>query len=205
MASEVYLIRHGQTIGNLTGARLHNPGLTDLGRAQAAALAAALRAERPAPILSSPLLRALETASAIAAATGAPLLVWNDLVEMNGWQPYSSSPRDELRRLFPRAELEPDMPEAGWSYPGPEDAAAGWARAARVVRRVSALPGERVAVVAHGTFNAMLLCTWLRARVDGAVGFAQDNGAMSRLTVAAGRTVLHTCNDVAHLPPEVRS
>jgi broad specificity phosphatase PhoE len=58
------LARHGQTAANAAGLLLGraDPTLTDLGRRQAAAVAAALG--RPARIVSSPLLRAVETADA---------------------------------------------------------------------------------------------------------------------------------------------
>jgi broad specificity phosphatase PhoE len=58
------LARHGQTAANAAGLLLGraDPTLTDLGRRQAAAVAAALG--RPARIVSSPQLRAVETADA---------------------------------------------------------------------------------------------------------------------------------------------
>ena len=58
------LARHGQTAANAAGLLLGraDPTLTDLGRRQAQAVAAALG--RPARIVSSPLQRAVETAEA---------------------------------------------------------------------------------------------------------------------------------------------
>jgi len=58
------LARHGQTAANAAGLLLGraDPTLTDLGRRQAQAVAAALG--RPARIVSSPLRRAVETADA---------------------------------------------------------------------------------------------------------------------------------------------
>jgi broad specificity phosphatase PhoE len=58
------LVRHGQTAANAAGLFLGraDPPLTDLGRRQAQALAAAL--PRPARVISSPLTRARDTAAA---------------------------------------------------------------------------------------------------------------------------------------------
>ncbi len=197
---EVFLVRHAQTAGNLTGARLYDPELTELGREQARRLAAALRAESPTLVAASPLRRALETATAVARACGAPLAAWNDLVEINGWDPYRGCSRAELARAYPLADLEPDMPPGGWSYPGPEAEADGWARAGRVAARLSALPpGARAVVVAHGTFNSRLLCLLARAPRGGGASFAQDNAAVSRLTLGPGGIRLRSCNDTTHL------
>lgn len=60
----LFLVRHGQTQPNADGRLLGrgDPDLTDLGRAQAAALAAAL--PRPDRVIASPLGRAVQTAEA---------------------------------------------------------------------------------------------------------------------------------------------
>jgi broad specificity phosphatase PhoE len=195
---EVFLVRHGETQTNVTGERLYDPELTERGRLQARLLGAALRAEAPTFVAASPLRRAVQTACAVAEAAGAPLHVWNDLVEWNRWDPYTGPARGELRRLFPRAVLEPGMPPDGWSYPGPEPEAEASARAARVAARVSALPaGCRAVLVAHGAFNGLLLALWLRAGPGAA--FVQDNAAISRLALGPAGVLLHACNDVRHL------
>jgi broad specificity phosphatase PhoE len=63
------LVRHGQTAlnagGRLQGRRVDEP-LTDLGRRQAAAAARAVDLSRVVRVVTSPLLRAIETASAFA-------------------------------------------------------------------------------------------------------------------------------------------
>jgi len=151
-------------------------------------------------IYASPLYRALETAAPLAALGGAPLLVCNDLVECNGWLPYAGASRAELRRRYPAAQLEPAMPEAGWTYPGPESAAAIATRAAAVRARLAARPEtEAVAVIAHGTFNGVLLAAWLGVPPRSAVVFAQDNAGISLLRLAPGRATLVRLNDTAHL------
>jgi probable phosphoglycerate mutase len=76
VAPTLVLVRHGQTAlnasGRLQGRRVDEP-LTDVGRRQAAAAAAVAVAAGPgtvARVVTSPLLRARETAAAIAAAVG---------------------------------------------------------------------------------------------------------------------------------------
>ena len=68
----LFLVRHAQAA---PGSPDELRTLTPTGREQARALAERLAAERPDVVLSSPLLRARETADAIARAAGAPLRV----------------------------------------------------------------------------------------------------------------------------------
>ena len=61
---KVYMVRHGRAAAHFTTDR--DPGLDDLGRAQAAQAASTLRAHTPLLLLSSPLKRAQETAAPLA-------------------------------------------------------------------------------------------------------------------------------------------
>ncbi len=60
----IYLIRHGEDTARRSKAP--DPGLSDLGREQANAMAARMRAIGPLAIVSSPLVRARETAAPLA-------------------------------------------------------------------------------------------------------------------------------------------
>jgi broad specificity phosphatase PhoE len=77
------LVRHGQTAANRRGLLLGraDPPLCEDGREQAEALARALPA--PARLISSPLVRARETADALAAASGTVVEVDPRWVEMD--------------------------------------------------------------------------------------------------------------------------
>jgi broad specificity phosphatase PhoE len=77
------LVRHGQTVANRRGLLLGraDPPLCDGGREQAEALARAL--PPPARLISSPLLRARETADALGAASGTLVEVDPRWVEMD--------------------------------------------------------------------------------------------------------------------------
>jgi len=74
--ARLILVRHGQTRSNVQGlldTAAPGPGLTDLGREQAAALVEALAAEPVDRIVASPLARTVETATPLASARGLPL------------------------------------------------------------------------------------------------------------------------------------
>ena len=63
----LYVVRHGETAANVDGLLLGraDPPLTDRGRSQARALAAAI--PTPQRVVTSPLRRAVETAAAFGA------------------------------------------------------------------------------------------------------------------------------------------
>lgn len=88
--TRLILVRHGQTDAN-AGGRMQGQQdvpLNHSGRQQAAALAARLVAFTPQTIISSDLSRAVATAEAISATTGAPLSTDPQLREINigTWQ-----------------------------------------------------------------------------------------------------------------------
>jgi glucosyl-3-phosphoglycerate phosphatase len=83
MTGRVFLVRHGRTALNAAGRlRSHlDPPLDEVGQSEAAAVAAGLWEWRIVKILSSPLLRALQTATAIAEAVAVPVTAVDDLID----------------------------------------------------------------------------------------------------------------------------
>ncbi|AWJ94836.1 histidine phosphatase family protein (plasmid) [Azospirillum baldaniorum] len=151
----VVFCRHGETESNLGGwlAGSRDVSLTDRGRAQAHAAAAALTAQGSpvAAIYSSPQRRALETAGIIGAALGLPVAVVPGLEERRwGDLEGGAVPGDLLRE----------------EVPGGESLAAFQAR---VTAALSGLPipadGQSPLIVAHaGTWHA--LCRWMGVDPD---------------------------------------
>jgi probable phosphoglycerate mutase len=81
----ITFVRHGQTAVNRDG-RLQgrlDARLSDVGRAQASALASALKDDAVSRVISSPLLRARETATAIADAQGLEVETDERLIELD--------------------------------------------------------------------------------------------------------------------------
>ena len=101
----VYLIRHGQNDyvkqGKLAG-RLPGVHLNDVGREQAAQVAAALKSDKLQAVYSSPPARATETAEPIAAAQGLEVVTLAGLSEINigRWQGLSLRAA-RRRKLWP--------------------------------------------------------------------------------------------------------
>lgn len=83
---KLLLIRHGQTEGNVRGAldtALPGPPLTELGRAQADALAARLADEPIVAVYASEATRAQQTAAPLAAALGLEVQVIEGVKEVD--------------------------------------------------------------------------------------------------------------------------
>jgi broad specificity phosphatase PhoE len=73
LMARLYLVRHGKATGSWD---THpDPGLDDLGREQAEAMAAALALKGPLPVVTSPLRRTRETAASLERRWGAPAQV----------------------------------------------------------------------------------------------------------------------------------
>ncbi len=95
-ARTITLVRHGQTASSARHAywgRSDIP-LTETGREQAAAAAQRLSGAGVDAVISSPLIRARDTAQAIADATGAPLHVDERLTEVD-YGPFEGQDREE--------------------------------------------------------------------------------------------------------------
>jgi broad specificity phosphatase PhoE len=118
----IVFARHGETAPNRDGLILGraDPGLTDEGRRQAARLAGLLSREEPVTVLTSPLLRARETADVIAAACGLEAETDERLVEID-WGTWEGRPVEGIAS----AEMERLRADAGTAPEGESLAALG--------------------------------------------------------------------------------
>ncbi len=134
--------------------------LSDAGRAQTAPLVSLLRALAPDRVVTSPLVRAHETADALASGLGLPLVLEPDLVELDfgSWE----------GRFYDDLIADPDYvafsadPLAA-SPPDGESIVAAQARAlAALGRALATTPGGRVCAVSHGDVLRLVLAAALR-------------------------------------------
>lgn len=198
------IIRHGETPLNV--ARVMQPADTPLsanGLAQAGLLAQRLAAgqpHRPTAIVSSDLPRALQTAQAIAAATGLPITTSALLHERNfgdlRGQPYDTLGFDPLTRE--------EAPPNGESIPQfAARCAAAWAW---VLQQHAALgSGAVLAVVSHGlVIKQWLLHGTLQVPAALALPERMSNTSLTIATAAARHTV-HLIDCTAHLGGAVQA
>lgn len=161
----IYLIRHGQTAGN-ADRRLQTPDtpLNELGLEQARRLGERLRAAGIGHVLSSDLMRARQTAEAVAQSTGAPLELEPLLQERNF---------GELRgRLY--SDVGPDLFDDTFEPPGGESGEMFRARAHAAWQRVLAFTDQKqgsghVAVVTHGLLYRTLFARHVLPNGEGTI------------------------------------
>ncbi|HUZ52247.1 MAG TPA: histidine phosphatase family protein [Streptosporangiaceae bacterium] len=196
------LLRHGAT--ELSAERRfagrEDIPLTKEGVRQAALAARGLAAGPPVDVIvTSPLQRARRTAEAVAEATGAPLVVDEDLVEADfgAWQGLTFA---EAGERWPE-EL------AGWlASPDatPPDGESFAMVAMRVLaaqdRLLAAHRHERAVVVSHVTPIKTLVCRALLAPPEAMFRMNLDVASLTRIDCFDnGPAVLRSLNDTAHL------
>lgn len=221
---ELWLVRHGESIGNVAATRAEIDGLeviplderdadvplSDTGRDQATALGGWLQDHREAidAYWVSPYLRARETLALALEASGgdAPVVVDErlrdrelgilDLLTRTG---VTRRHPDEMAR---RKHL-------GKFYhrpPGGESWADVALRLRSFLREALEGPGERVLLVAHDAVVMLLLYVLLPLREDELLAFADDhtvlNASVTHLVRGDGGWELVDFSDVAHLQRE---
>lgn len=159
------LVRHGETPSNvhhLLDTDVPGPGLTPLGRAQAAALPQALADEDIEALYASTLLRTQLTAAPLAAARGLAVTVRDGIREVSAGDlemlpGESPEGREYMRTVFAWAAGETAV-----RIPGGESGDEALARYDAVVAEAAASGAGTVALVSHGAAIRM----WTAARAD---------------------------------------
>jgi broad specificity phosphatase PhoE len=200
-ALRIILVRHGQTEWN----RIHRfqgqpgVGLNETGRAQAEALAHALREEPLKAIYSSPLARAIETARAIKRYHGVTIEHRTGLMEMDlgDFEGLQSERLIKEHPDFFRAWSE--RPESV-RMPNGETLSEVQGRACAVVEEIaSAYPEGSVLLCGHHFVNLTILCKVVGLELTHFRRLRQVPGALSIIERRGGRYSLVRVNDTCHL------
>jgi len=166
MAAELFLIRHGETEGQ-SSIRYHgrtDVALSDLGRAQMRAVAAALASHDFTHVFASTMVRATEGARLIAGER-TPIVQIEEFVELD-FGIFEGLTADEIRERHPE-EFERwnrERMTAGYAYPGGESRTGFRARVEKGLSRMLELSisdsgDNRVMLVAHrGVIRNILRC-----------------------------------------------
>lgn len=199
-ATRLLLVRHGETDVSMRGRCFGHldVGLSEEGRRQASELAAALTAGPLAAVGSSPLVRALDTAEAIAQPHGLRPLALDALREIDFGE-LEGLTYDEIRAERPDLYREWMESPATVRFPGGESFAD---LRGRVLRAVGAIgerhAGEAAAVVAHGGVVRVVLADAL-GLADGAVfRLDQAYGGLSVVDWVGGVPIVRVVNAVLY-------
>ena len=201
-ATTTLLLRHGQTplSAERRFAGRGDIPLTETGRRQAVAAAARLAARGGIDVIvSSPLRRTRRTAEAVAEATGAPVVVDDDLVETDfgKWEGLSfaeagAQDPDEMRAWLADADAAP---------PGGESfATAGRRVLGALDRLLAAYPERTLLIVSHVTPIKTMLCRALLAPPAALFRIHLDVASLCEVDwFADGPALVRSVNDTAHL------
>jgi broad specificity phosphatase PhoE len=175
----ILLVRHGATPWT-DPVRLYqghvDVPLSDLGRSQAACLAAALREDGLAEVWHSPLSRARATAEAIAGATGTPCRPDPRLMELSfgSWEGRS---HEDVRRSDPEAYARHYTDVLGGTPPGGEPVASLFERLSDFLCERWVEGRGRIGVVTHeGVIRAAAVLLGLLPQ-DGFYAFLPPPGS----------------------------
>lgn len=184
MPGKIWLIRHGETVWSLAGKHTSRTDLplTARGEQRAADVGRLLGGRSFAPVLASPLRRALDTCrlAGYGAEVEPNLREW-DYGEYEG-----------------RTTAEIQAGNPGWTIwtappPGGETAADVGARADRVIARALAAGGD-VALFGHGHMLRVLAARWLGLEPAGGQLLALSTGSVSVLGYERGTHVVQLWN-----------
>jgi broad specificity phosphatase PhoE len=176
------IVRHGQSTGNVTTDDVPDGTLTPLGCRQAQETAACLAGVRITHVLSSPLVRALATGTAIAEAAGVEHVeVWPELQE-HRTSVHRGFGRAELMGHFPKAVFPESVAAEGWDHGGETYESA----LERGVSAIAALRArhhatDRLVVATHGAFACYMLRAILRVPPQSSIWFRMNNCGIIRV------------------------
>jgi len=192
----VYLARHGEVLHAVEGRFFGHTdvALAPAGLAQARALAERLGAEPIEAVYASDLLRAQQSAAPLAAARGLGAVVVPPLREMamGRWEGLTFA---EIRAR------EPEMCDRWLAdpvtvpFPDGESLTDLRARAVPALRTLVARhAGRRIAVIAHGGTNRVILGEALGLPLGNVLRLAQDYAAWSLIEYRGDAAVVHAVN-----------
>jgi broad specificity phosphatase PhoE len=204
MMTRMYLLRHAATEANLAQpprlqGRRHNPPLARLGVRQAEATRDYLAVRPIDAVFCSPMLRAIQTATIIAAPHGLSPVPIEALTEcdVGRWEGLAW----EDIRYFDAADYQNFRRDPSvHGYPDGENFAEVHARASAALEEIwAAHAGKTVLVVAHHVVNRTYLAGLLGLPLDHARAVTLDNCGISVVTRAGAHTHVETLNAAFHL------
>ena len=204
----IYFLRHGETDASVSGTYCGalDVDLTDIGHAMAEEFASVYKSFPWSAIYSSPMQRAIDTATPLCEALGMPLQLRDGLKEVAYGQWEGKSPEETARDYHD--DYVRWLADPGWNAP------TGGEKGVQIERRSSMVLEEiengglrgNVLVVSHKATIRIMLCALLG--ID--VGRFRDRiglpvASVSVVEFARNGPLLHQLSDRSHLSPALRS
>ncbi len=199
--TRILAIRHGETAWNLDTriqGQLDIP-LNDTGRWQAHRLALAVTEEGIAAVYASDLLRAFETAQAVASGSGRPVVTDIGLRE-RGFGIFEGFTFNEIAARWPEQSERWRKRDPDFAPEGGESLRDFYARSVATATRLAAAhPGETIALVAHGGVMDCLYRAASRIDLQAPRSWQLGNASINRLLYADAGLTLVGWSDTYHL------
>lgn len=196
----LYIVRHGETYGNLNGNGFSETDLSPKGEEQVKLLGERFKDEKIDKIYTSPLLRALKTTNAVSQYhKNTPVYIDGMLFEKGTAPDYTGMGEKAIKELCPEGILSPIAPL------GKESNEATLLRARQVISKIKAEnPFEStVMIVAHGSLNNYLVLAALGFPLKDNFNFSHINTGVTLIEYLMEgkyeRTKLKYLNDASHL------
>ena len=197
----ILAIRHGETAWNVDHriqGQLDVP-LNETGRWQVHRLALAVADEGIDAIYSSDLLRAVETAQAVARGCGRPIVSDVGLRE-RGFGIFEGLSYAEIDERWPAEAERWRRRDPTFGAPGGETLNRFYARCVETATRLAELhPGQTIALVAHGGVMDCLYRAASRVALDAPRSWQLGNAAINRLLYTPQGFTLVGWSDTFHL------
>jgi 2,3-bisphosphoglycerate-dependent phosphoglycerate mutase len=196
------LLRHGETVWNIEGryqGHLDSP-LTELGLAQARALALRLPRGSIVALYTSDLGRARQTAEIISQRHGCEVIAHVGLRERHLGL-FQGSTRPEAKAGWPEEYRRLKSGDADYAVPGGESHRALMERTLATLGEIAARhPGKTIGAITHsGPLSALLRHT-LGISLEAPRRFSRSNASWNVFTVEDGQWLLETWGDTSHWP-----
>jgi probable phosphoglycerate mutase len=199
--TRIFAVRHGETDWNVQG-RIQGQldvALNAKGRWQVQRVAEVLSGEALAAIYASDLLRAFETASAIAGRCGLHVVTDPGLRE-RGFGTFEGLTFDEIRKSWPQMSERWRRRDPEFGAPGGETLNDFYLRSVACIERLAVMhPGQAIAIVSHGGVMDCLYRAATRIALDAARSWQLGNASINRLLLTSGGLSLVGWNDTFHL------
>lgn len=199
--TQVIIVRHGQTAWNLAGKRqghLDSP-LTEIGIAQAKALAARLAQEKFRILYSSDLGRAVQTAQIIASVTGHEIITDARLRERH-LGIFQGLNGEEIRERYPEEYHQHRTFGPDYVIPGGESVQQQVERNLSYLTAIAAEhAGDTIVVVSHGGVLSGLFRHTFSIPFSAPRRFEFMNASLNVFNYEDGSWFLQTWGDLSHL------
>ena len=197
----IYLVRHGQTELNkdkVFRGRL-DPPLNNTGHEEARATAAFMKNVEVSFILSSPLLRAVQTAEPFARMKNLEVKTVRELIDIDFGKWQGLSEKKVLKRnsrLFHQWHKEPTRV----TFPGGESLMKVKRRLEDFIAQLRTLyPGRTGAIYTHRVVCKVLVCLLAAIPLKNFWNVKIDTTSVSMFELESERTIVHFLNATSHL------